>query len=48
MNAALTVPDLRSCSMLTGQPSLPASLSLANQSTSTVSTGWAGQWYGLS
>ncbi|MEV7584377.1 hypothetical protein [Streptomyces erythrochromogenes] len=48
VNAGLTAPNLRYSNILTAQSSLPASLNLANQSTSTINTGWASQWYGLS
>lgn len=48
VNAGLTAPLLRYSSMLTGQTSLPASLNLANQTTTTINTGWASQWYGVS
>ncbi len=47
-NAGLTTPNLRYSNMLTGQTSLPASLTLANQTTTIITTGWASQWYGIS
>lgn len=48
VNAGLTPPNLRYSTVLTGQTSLPAGLNLAEQSTSTINTGWASQWYGIS
>ncbi|MEU6758130.1 hypothetical protein [Streptomyces sp. NPDC046685] len=48
VNAGLTPPLLRYSTVLTGQTSLPATLNLAEQSTSTINTGWASQWYGIS
>ncbi|MGA4875841.1 hypothetical protein [Streptomyces lydicamycinicus] len=48
VNAGLTAPNLRYSNMLTGQASLPSSLTLANQTTSIINTGWASQWYGVS
>lgn len=48
MNAGLAPPNLRYSTVLTGQTSLPGTLNLAEQSTSTISTGWASQWYGVS
>ncbi|MGR4878308.1 hypothetical protein ACIPUC_02575 [Streptomyces sp. LARHCF249] len=48
VNAGLTPPQLRYSTILTGQTSLPASVNLAEQSTSTIHTGWASQWYGIS
>ncbi|WP_374200979.1 hypothetical protein [Streptomyces bambusae] len=48
VNAGLTPPNLRYSTLLTGQTSLPAGLNLAEQSTSTINTGWASQWYGIS
>ncbi|MFD3873213.1 hypothetical protein [Streptomyces sp. NPDC058623] len=48
VNAGLTPPQLRYSTLLTGQTSLPASLNLADQSTSTINTGWASQWYAIS
>lgn len=48
VNAGLVAPNLRYSNLLTGQTSLPASITLANQSTSTINTGWASQWYGVS
>lgn len=47
-NAGLSAPDLRYSNLLAGQTSLPSSLTLANQSTSIITTGWASQWYGVS
>ncbi|MET9604927.1 hypothetical protein ABZZ17_07630 [Streptomyces sp. NPDC006512] len=48
VNAGLTPPQLRYSTLLTGQTSLPASVNLADQSTSTINTGWASQWYAIS
>ncbi|MBP0932196.1 hypothetical protein J0X20_00815 [Streptomyces sp. KCTC 0041BP] len=48
VNAGLTPPNLRYSTILTGQTSLPATVNLAEQSTSTINTGWASQWYGVS
>lgn len=48
VNAGLTAPNLRYSNMLTAQTSLPASLTLANQLTTIITTGWASQWYGVS
>ncbi|WP_327416126.1 hypothetical protein [Streptomyces sp. NBC_01233] len=48
VNAGLTAPNLRYSTILTGQTSLPASLTLSSQATSTINTGWGSQWYGLS
>lgn len=48
VNAGLTPPLLRYSTILTGQTSLPATVNLAEQSTSTINTGWASQWYGIS
>lgn len=48
VNAGLVAPNLRYSNLLTGQTSLPSSLTLANQTTTIISTGWASQWYGVS
>ncbi|MEV6951144.1 hypothetical protein [Streptomyces sp. NPDC051183] len=48
VNAGLTPPKLRYSTVLTGQTSLPATVNLADQSTSTINTGWASQWYAVS
>ncbi|MEU7727298.1 hypothetical protein AB0B78_18950 [Streptomyces sp. NPDC040724] len=48
VNAGLTPPSLRYSTILTGQTSLPATVNLAEQSTSTINTGWASQWYAIS
>lgn len=48
VNAGLTPPNLRYSTVLTGQTSLPATVDLAQQSTSTINTGWASQWYAIS
>ncbi|MFF4456522.1 hypothetical protein [Streptomyces goshikiensis] len=48
VNAGLTPPNLRYSTILTGQTSLPTTVNLAEQSTSTINTGWASQWYGIS
>ncbi|MEU3312615.1 hypothetical protein ABZ743_08125 [Streptomyces sp. NPDC006662] len=48
VNAGLAPPALRYSTVLTGQTSLPPALNLAEQSTSTINTGWGSQWYGIS
>jgi hypothetical protein len=48
VNANLVAPNLRLSTILTGQTSLPSSLTLSGQGTSTITTGWGSQWYGLS
>ncbi|WP_328792264.1 MULTISPECIES: hypothetical protein [unclassified Streptomyces] len=48
VNAGLTPPNLRYSTLLTGQTSLPPTVNLAEQSTSTINTGWASQWYAIS
>lgn len=48
VNAGLTAPLLRYSTILTGQTSLPTSLTLSGQGTSTINTGWGSQWYGIS
>ncbi|MFG2299091.1 hypothetical protein [Streptomyces sp. NPDC048603] len=48
VNAGLTPPNLRYSTVLTGQTALPATLDLTQQSTSTINTGWASQWYAVS
>ncbi|MER5727238.1 hypothetical protein ABT084_02580 [Streptomyces sp. NPDC002138] len=48
VNAGLTPPNLRYSTLLTGQTSLPGTVNLAEQSTSTINTGWASQWYAVS
>ncbi|MFE9634586.1 hypothetical protein [Streptomyces sp. NPDC006463] len=48
VNAGLAPPKLRYSTVLTGQTSLPATVNLAEQSTSTINTGWASQWYAIS
>lgn len=48
VNAGLTPPRLRYSTVLTGQTSLPATVNLAEQATSTINTGWASQWYAVS
>jgi hypothetical protein len=47
-NAGVSAPNLRYSSVLTSQTSLPSSVTLANQSTSIITTGWGSQWYGVS
>lgn len=47
VNANLTAPNLRYSNLLTGQTSLPASLTLSSQSTSIIGGGWGSQWYGI-
>ncbi|MET9961768.1 hypothetical protein ABZ128_22395 [Streptomyces sp. NPDC006326] len=48
VNAGLTPPSLRYSTLLTGQNALPATVNLADQSTSTINTGWGSQWYAIS
>ncbi|MFB6613863.1 hypothetical protein ACFCV9_06560 [Streptomyces sp. NPDC056367] len=48
VNAGLAPPLLRYSTVLTGQTSLPRTVNLAEQSTSTINTGWASQWYAVS
>ncbi|MFF3724293.1 hypothetical protein ACFYYM_18240 [Streptomyces erythrochromogenes] len=48
VNAGLTPPNLRYSSILTGQTSLPTTVNLGEQSTATINTGWASQWYAVS
>ncbi|MCY0945506.1 hypothetical protein [Streptomyces antarcticus] len=48
VNAGLTPPKLRYSTILTGQTSLPPQVNLAEQSNSTINTGWASQWYAVS
>ncbi|MFK0255020.1 hypothetical protein [Streptomyces sp. NPDC090445] len=48
VNAGLNPPLLRYSNLLTGQTSLPAKVNLAEQSTSTINTGWGSQWYAIS
>ncbi|MEU6397873.1 hypothetical protein ABZ867_12935 [Streptomyces cinnamoneus] len=48
VNAGLAAPLLRYSNILTSQTSLPTSLTLANQATSIINTGWGSQWYGVS
>ncbi|MGW4603716.1 hypothetical protein ACWENS_10645 [Streptomyces sp. NPDC004532] len=48
VNAGLAAPNLRYSSILTGQTSLPASINLATQATTIITTGWDSQWYGIS
>ncbi|MCX5192511.1 hypothetical protein OOK31_01165 [Streptomyces sp. NBC_00249] len=48
VNAGLTPPKLRYSTVLTGQSSLPPNVNLSEQSTSTINTGWASQWYAVS
>lgn len=48
VNAGLAPPSLRYSTVLTGQSSLPARVNLAEQSTSTINTGWGSQWYAIS
>ncbi|WP_328620734.1 hypothetical protein [Streptomyces sp. NBC_00354] len=48
VNAGLSAGALRFSNILTGQTSLPSSLTLSSQSTSIINTGWASQWYGVS
>lgn len=48
VNAGLAAGALRYSNMLTGQTSLPASLTLTSQTTTIINTGWGSQWYGVS
>lgn len=48
VNAGLSAGSLRYSNLLTGQTTLPASVTLSNQSTSIINTGWGSQWYGIS
>ncbi|MFF5703409.1 hypothetical protein ACFY7H_13010 [Streptomyces sp. NPDC012794] len=48
VNANLTAPNLRYSNMLTGQTSLPGTLTMASQVTTIINTGWGSQWYGVS
>lgn len=48
VNAGLSAPNLRYSNLLTGQTSLPSSLTMSSQGTSIINTGWASQWYGVS
>lgn len=48
VNAGLSAPNLRYSNLLTGQTSLPSSLTLSGQTTTIINTGWASQWYGVS
>lgn len=47
VNAGLVAPNLRYANLLTGQTSLPASITMANQVTTIINTGWGSQWYGV-
>lgn len=48
VNAGLTAPNLRYSNLLTGQTSLPATLSLASQTSTIITGGWGSMWYGIS
>lgn len=48
VNAGLSAGSLRYSTVLTGQTSLPSSITLSSQSTSVINTGWGSQWYGIS
>ncbi|MFZ3494636.1 hypothetical protein ACODT5_15655 [Streptomyces sp. 5.8] len=48
VNANLAAGALRYSNMLTGQTSLPGSLTLSSQTTTIINTGWGSQWYGIS
>lgn len=48
VNAGLTAPSLRYSNLLSGQTSLPSSLTLSGQTTTIINTGWGSQWYGVS
>jgi len=45
--ARLSAPNLRLANMLTGQTSLPATLNMANQTTTAITGGAMSSWYGL-
>jgi hypothetical protein len=47
-NAGLAAPHLVMASMLTGQVTLPSSITLASMGTGLITGGWGSQWYGLS
>lgn len=47
-NAGLSAGALRLSNMLTSQTTLPTSVTLSNQATSIINTGWGSQWYGVS
>jgi hypothetical protein len=47
-NAGLAAPHLFMASMLTGQVTLPSSITLASMGTGLITGGWGSQWYGLS
>lgn len=48
VNAGLSAPLLRYSNLLTSQTSLPTSLTLANQATTVINTGWGSYWIGVS
>lgn len=48
VNAGLAAPNLRYSTILTGQTSLPSTLTLSGQATTTITAGWGSQWYGVS
>lgn len=48
VNAGLSAGALRLSSLLTSQTTLPTSITLANQVTTIINTGWGSQWYGIS
>ncbi|MFG2638555.1 hypothetical protein ACGFX8_33005 [Streptomyces sp. NPDC048362] len=48
VNAGLSAPGLRYSNMLSGQTSLPSSLTLSGQTTTIITGGWGSQWYGVS
>ena len=48
VNAGLSAPNLRYSNLLTGQTSLPLSVTLNNQVTTQVAGGSCSQWYGVS
>lgn len=47
VNANLAAPNLRYSNLLTGQTSLPSSITLSSQSTSIIGGGWGSQWYAI-
>jgi hypothetical protein len=47
-NAGLSAPSLKFSNLLTGQTTLPGTITLANQVTSAVAAGACSQWFGIS
>lgn len=48
VNAGLSAGALRFSNLLTSQTTLPTSVTLSNQVTTIINTGWGSQWYGIS